>query len=105
MMQAVELLEMNGCMKNFKVINVNGIVLHNAGSTIVQELGYTLALANEYLSFCTEHGMKVEKAASRMQLTMSVGSNYFMEIAKLRAVRLLWSTLPRLQVALGGPHR
>lgn len=93
MMQAVELLEMNGCMKNFKVINVNGIVLHNAGSTIVQELGYTLALANEYLSFCTEHGMKVEKAASRMQLTMSVGSNYFMEIAKLRAVRLLWSTI------------
>ena len=93
MMQAVELLELNGCMKNFKVINVNGIVLHNAGSTIVQELGYTLALANEYLSFCTEHGMKVEKAASRMQLTMSVGSNYFMEIAKLRAVRLLWSTI------------
>jgi methylmalonyl-CoA mutase len=93
MMQAVELLEMNGCMKNFKVINVNGIVLHNAGSMIVQELGYTLALANEYLSFCTEHGMKVEKAASRMQLTMSVGSNYFMEIAKLRAVRLLWSTI------------
>jgi len=93
MMQAVELLNMVEGMPNFKLINVNGIVLHNAGSTIVQELGYTLALANEYLAFCTEHGVKLEKAASRMQLTLSVGSNYFMEIAKLRAARLLWSTI------------
>ncbi len=93
MMQAVELLNMVEGMKNFKLINVNGIVLHNAGSTIVQELGYTLALANEYLAFCTENGIKPEKVASRMQLTLSVGSNYFMEIAKLRATRLLWSTM------------
>lgn len=93
MMQVVELLNMVEGMKNFKLINVNGIVLHNAGSTIVQELGYTLALANEYLAFCTENGIKPEKVASRMQLTLSVGSNYFMEIAKLRATRLLWSTI------------
>lgn len=93
MMQAVELLNMVEGMKNFKLINVNGILLHNAGSTIVQELGYTLALANEYIAFCTEHGVKMEKAASRMQFTLSVGSNYFMEIAKLRAARLLWSTI------------
>ena len=93
MQQAVTLLEMNGCMKNFKVINVNGIVLHNAGATIVQELAYTLSMANEYLAFCTEKGLKPEKVASRMQLTLSVGSNYFMEIAKLRATRLLWSTM------------
>ena len=93
MMQAVTLLEMNGCMKNFKVINVNGIMLHNTGATIVQELAYTLALANEYLAFCTEKGIKPEKVASRMQLTLSVGSNYFMEIAKLRAIRLLWSIM------------
>lgn len=93
MMQTVTLLNMVEEMPNFKLINVNGIVLHNAGSTIVQELGYTLALANEYLAFCTEKGVNVEKAASRMQLTLSVGSNYFMEIAKLRAIRLLWSTM------------
>lgn len=93
MMQTVELLNMVEDMPKFKLINVNGIVLHNAGSTIVQELGYTLALANEYLAFCTEQGVKVEKVASRTQLTLSVGSNYFMEIAKLRAARLLWSTM------------
>ena len=93
MQQAIQLIELNGCMKNFKVINVNGITLHNAGATIVQELAYTLNLANEYLAFCTEKGVKPEKVASRMQLTLSVGSNYFMEIAKLRATRLLWSTM------------
>ncbi len=93
LMQAVQLLNMVEEMPHFKLINVNGILLHNAGSTIVQELGYTLALANVYLSFCTEQGVKVEKVASRMQLTLSVGSNYFMEIAKLRAARLLWSTM------------
>lgn len=93
MMRCIQLLNMVEDMPNFKLINVNGVVLHNAGSTIVQELGYTLALANEYLAFCTEQGLKVEKVASRMQLTLSVGSNYFMEIAKLRAARLLWSTM------------
>ncbi len=91
--QCVDLLRKMEDMPNFKVINVNGVTLHNAGATIVQELGYTLALANEYLVFCTGQGMPVEKVASRMQLTLSVGSNYFMEIAKLRAVRLLWSTM------------
>jgi len=84
---------MNGCMKNFKVININGIALHNAGATIVQELAYSLNMANEYIAFCTEKGIKPEKVASRIQLTLSVGSNYFMEIAKLRATRLLWSTM------------
>ena len=93
MQQAVELIELNGCMKHFKVINVNGITLHNAGATIVQELAYTLNMANEYIAFCTDKGVKPEKVASRMQLTLSVGSNYFMEIAKLRATRLLWSTM------------
>jgi len=93
MMQAVELLQLLDGMREFKLINVNGIVLHNAGATIVQELGYTLALANEYIAFCTEQGIKPAKVASRIQLTLSVGSNYFMEIAKLRAARLLWSTM------------
>ena len=93
MMQAVELIKKMETKREFKLINVNGITLHNAGATIVQELGYTLALANEYIAFCTEHGIEPAKVASRIQLTLSVGSNYFMEIAKLRAARLLWSTM------------
>lgn len=93
LLQAVQLLNLAKEMPGVKVINVNGITLHNAGSTIVQELGYTLCLANEYINFCVENGVKVDDVASRMQLTLSVGSNYFMEIAKLRAARLLWSTM------------
>ncbi len=93
MQQAVTLLNMVEEMPRFKVINVNGVVLHNAGATIVQEMAYSLAMANEYINFCVEQGVPVAKVASRMQLTLSVGSNYFMEIAKLRAIRLLWSTM------------
>lgn len=93
MKQAVELLRMTESLPKFKSININGIVLHNAGATIVQELAYSLSIANEYMAFCTNAGIASEKVASHIQLTLSVGSNYFMEIAKLRATRLLWSTM------------
>jgi methylmalonyl-CoA mutase len=91
--EVIELLSLSSELPNFKIINVNGLAMHNAGATIVQELGYALAVANEYLAFATEKGIASEKIASKMQFTLSVGSNYFMEIAKLRAARLLWATL------------
>lgn len=91
--EIIELLALTSELPNFKIINVNGLAIHNAGATIVQELGYTLAVANEYLAFATEKGITSEKIASKMQFTLSVGSNYFMEIAKLRAARVLWTTL------------
>lgn len=93
MAQLLKLHEIADELKNFKLVNVNGIAMHNAGATIVQELAYSLAIANEYIAFATEHGIKVGKACKKIQLTLSVGSNYFMEIAKLRAVRLLWATM------------
>lgn len=93
MAQLLKLHEIADELKNFKLVNVNGIAMHNAGATIVQELAYALAIANEYIAFATEHGIKVAKACKKIQLTLSVGSNYFMEIAKLRAVRLLWATM------------
>jgi len=91
--EVVELFVLTSDLPHFKIISVNGLAIHNAGATIVQELGYVLAVANEYVAFVTEKGIPSEKIASKMQFTLSVGSNYFMEIAKLRAVRLLWSTL------------
>ncbi len=93
MEQLLKLHEIADDYKNFKLVNVNGIAMHNAGATIVQELAYALAIANEYIAFATEHGIKVGKACKKIQMTLSVGSNYFMEIAKLRAVRLLWATM------------
>lgn len=93
MAELLKLHELAADMKNFKLVNVNGIAIHNAGSTIVQELAYSLGIANEYIAYATEHGIPVGKACKKIQLTLSVGSNYFFEIAKLRAARLLWATM------------
>jgi methylmalonyl-CoA mutase len=93
MQQAVQLFRLTEAMPQFKTININALSMHNAGATIVQELGYALAVGREYLTFLTETGLAVDAAAAKIGMTLSVGSNYFMEIAKLRAVRLLWATL------------
>ncbi len=90
---AIELVNMAADMPDFKVVNVRGIQMHNGGATIVQELGYTLGIANEYLAYATSNGLTVEQMAKKMEVTLSVASNYFMEIAKLRAFRLLWATM------------
>lgn len=93
MQQAIELIELTKDMPHFKVVNVQGIMIHNGGSTLVQELGYALGIANEYLAFATAHGLTVDQMAEKMEFTLSISSNYFMEIAKLRAFRLLWATM------------
>ncbi|MEI6124896.1 MAG: methylmalonyl-CoA mutase family protein [Bacteroidota bacterium] len=77
----------------YKVVNVNGKHFYNAGATSVQELAYVLASANEYMAQLTDRGVNIDDVCSRMQLTFAVGSNYFMEIAKLRAARLLWARM------------
>ncbi|HPE40182.1 MAG TPA: methylmalonyl-CoA mutase family protein [Bacteroidales bacterium] len=91
--QLIELINITKELKKFRVINVNGLALHNAGATIVQELGYSLGIASEYIAYLTEKGIPIHNIARKMQFTLSVGTNYFMEIAKIRAIRLLWSTI------------
>ncbi|MDR0603922.1 MAG: methylmalonyl-CoA mutase family protein [Bacteroidales bacterium] len=78
---------------HFQYITVNGWLLHNCGATIRQELSYSLATANEYLSFATDNGIAIDEFLSKINFELSISSNYFMEIAKLRAARLLWSTI------------
>ncbi len=90
---ALELVKLTADMPNFKVVNVRGLQMHNGGATIVQELGYTLGIANEYLAYATSNGLTVDQMAKKMEVTLSIASNYFMEIAKLRAFRLLWATM------------
>ena len=68
-------------------VSVSGDLYQNAGATIVQQLAYTLAHANEYLH---KYGKEV---TDKIHFTFSTGSNYFFEIAKLRAFRILWETL------------
>lgn len=77
----------------FRLISVKAGMLHNSGATITQELGMGLAWANEYLGALTEAGLSVDEVAPRLTFAFCTGSNYFMEIAKLRAARLLWAEI------------
>ncbi len=91
---AKELVEYaHEALPKFRVLTVNGQMLHNAGSNIVQELGFSLAAANELVARLTDLGCKAHRVASRIVLSVGVGSTYFMEIAKIRAARLLWSKI------------
>jgi methylmalonyl-CoA mutase len=80
-------------LPKFRVITINGNLLHNAGSNIVQELGFSLAAANEMVARLTDMGLKAHRVASRIVLNVGIGSTYFMEMAKIRAARLLWSKI------------
>ena len=78
-------------LPKFRVLTVHGSQLHNAGSNIVQELGFSLAAANELVARLTDLGCKAHRVACRIELNVGIGSTYFMEMAKIRAARLLWS--------------
>ena len=75
----------------FRVISVNCQYTHNAGANMVQELAFGLSHAGEYLNALTEKGLKAEEVVPHMLFTVAVGSSYFMEIAKLRAFRVMWN--------------
>ena len=78
---------------NFRCIAASSDALNNAGAYIVQELGYALAWGNEYLQQLTDAGVDVDLAAKSIKFNMGVSENYFMEIAKFRAARLLWAQI------------
>lgn len=80
-------------LPNFKFITINAQYFHNAGSTLTQELGMGLAVANEYIYALTSAGISIDELTPRFVLHLATGSNYFMEIAKIRAARLLWSKI------------
>ena len=78
---------------NFRCIAVSTDALNNAGAYIVQELGYALAWGNEYLQQLVDAGVDVDLAATSIKFNMGVSENYFMELAKFRAARLLWAQI------------
>lgn len=80
-------------LPNYSVLGINGYFLHNAGASAVQELGYSLAMAAEYLTKLTDSGIPVDSVSHHLQFNFGVGSNYFMEIAKIRAARTLWANM------------
>ncbi|MEG1497856.1 MAG: methylmalonyl-CoA mutase family protein [Bacteroidales bacterium] len=80
-------------LPNFRLITINAGCLHNSGSSIIQELGFGLAWANEYLVQLTQNGLGIDEIAPRIGFSFAMGSNYFMEIAKIRAARMLWAQI------------
>lgn len=78
---------------HFRCITVNSLMLNNSGAYIYQELGYALAWGNEYLRLLTEAGIPADLAAGKIKFHLGISSNYFMEIAKFRAARMLWADI------------
>ncbi len=80
-------------LPNYRLISVNGAAFGNAGSSLVQELAFSMAMGSEYLSQLTDRGVEVDKAARSTGFRFGIGSNYFMEVARLRAARVLWAKI------------
>ncbi len=80
-------------MPKFNSISISGYHMHEAGATAVQELAYTLADGIEYVRAARGKGLDVDRFAPRLSFFFGIGMNFFMEAAKLRAARLLWSNI------------
>ena len=80
-------------VKNLRAVAVHGKFFANSGSSVVQELAFSLAQGAEYLTQLTDVGIVADDAARSIKFNMGIGNNYFMEIAKFRAARLLWSKI------------
>lgn len=90
---ATELIKTVADVKGLKVIAVNTNKLCNAGAYIYQELGYALSWGNEWLSMLSDSDVDITEVAKRIKFNMGISSNYFMEIAKFRAARMLWAQI------------
>ncbi|MDE5903034.1 MAG: acyl-CoA mutase large subunit family protein, partial [Muribaculaceae bacterium] len=82
-------------VKNLRCFAVDSYMFNNAGAYITQELGYALAWGAEWLTLLTEAGLSANEAAARIKFNMGISSNYFMELAKFRAARMLWAEIAK----------
>ena len=90
---ALELLEVAKVVDDLQIFAVDSHVLSDAGAYIYQELGYALAWGAQWMTMLTDAGVKADIVAKRIKFNMGVSSNYFMEIAKFRAARMLWAQI------------
>ena len=89
----VSLIERTREYKHIRLVPVSAGIFSNAGSTIVEELAFALSAGNDYLARLTDAGVDADTAARKLRFSFSVTSNYFMEIAKFRAARMLWANI------------
>lgn len=76
-----------------QTIGVNAHVFTNAGATISQEMGIAIAIGVEYIDQMLAKGLTIDEIAPKMRFNVAVGQNYFMEMAKMRAYRMLWAEI------------
>jgi len=88
-----------GYMPKFNSISISGYHMQEAGATNVQELAYTIADGIEYVRTAIDSGLDVDQFAPRLSFFFAIGMNFFMEIAKLRAARILWAILMKEKFA------
>jgi methylmalonyl-CoA mutase len=91
-------------MPRFNSVSISGYHMQEAGATCAQELAYTIADGIEYVRAAIASGLDVDQFAPRLSFFFGVGMNFFMEVAKLRAARLLWSTLMREKFSPANPR-
>ena len=89
----VSLIERTREYKHIRIVTVSAGIFSNAGSTIVEELAFALSAGNDYLARLTDAGVDADTAARKLRFSFLVTSNYFMEIAKFRAARMLWANI------------
>jgi methylmalonyl-CoA mutase len=82
-------------MPRFNSISISGYHMQEAGATAVQELAFTIADGLEYVRAATGRGLDIDAFAGRLSFFFAIGMNFFMEVAKLRAARLLWARVVR----------
>ena len=80
-------------MPKFNSISISGYHMHEAGATAVQELAFTLADGLEYARTAANRGLDIDRFAPRLSFFFAIGMNFFMEVAKLRAARMIWSKM------------
>lgn len=91
----VKCLQITKEYPGIRTIGVEAYVFSDAGSSLVQELAFGMSAGSEYINILTESGFTADEIASKLKFTFSVGSNYFMEIAKFRAARMLWANITK----------
>lgn len=91
--EAIKLYNTVKEIKNLRCFVVDSNLLNNAGAYITQELGYALAWGAEWMTILTEAGLTPCEVAGRIKFNMGISSNYFMELAKFRAARMLWAEI------------
>ncbi len=91
----VKLIDLMAALPEYRCITVDAASLCNSGAYIAHELGYALAWGNEYMTLLTDNGVPASVVAKKIKFNFGVSSNFFMEIAKIRAARMLWANIAK----------